>query len=474
MTYSLSLIFSSGGYSTDKHQAAIPTYITISPRKDGITAKTKRLNPQRRSSTSSFSPLKRKLKASSSNFSSILPKFRAIERRPSSTYSSDTLMPDITRSILALPNEILSCVLYYLDYTSVHKLSRTCSKLYTVCHDNELWRRFLFADFQAITPPTPADPTIKDYLKLYQNHLKLGQRWLTGKVNTRFLQGHEDSVYCLGWISKDILLSGSRDKTLKMWHVPTNTCIRTIENEHSGSILCIRVDQKNQLVMTGSSDTTCTLWSLPQMQPIMKLTGHRHNVLDVCLVNQNRIVTSSRDHTLRVWDRETGLELRQMVGHTASVNAMEPVGRNRVVSASGDSSIKLWDIDTGECIRTMHGHKLGLACVKYSDGRLYSGGLDGKIKVWDIETGECVHTMFGHAGMIRSIDYVNKKIVTGSYDRTLKVWDTETGACILSFQSGHSNWIFNVLSSGTRIVSSGQEKRIMVLDFGSGLTPLCN
>lgn len=338
--------------------------------------------------------------------------------------------------------------MYYLDYTSVHKFSRTCSKLYTICHDNDLWRRFLFADFQAII----GEKYRENYLKLYQNHLKLSQRWLTGKVTTRFLQGHQDSVYCLGWLSKDILLSGSRDKTLKMWHVPTNKCIQTIEHEHDGSILCIRVDQKNQLVMTGSSDTTCTLWNLPQMQPIMKLVGHQHNVLDVCLVNPKRIVTSSRDHTLRVWDRETGLELRQMVGHTASVNAMEPVDENRVVSASGDATLKLWNIETGECIRTMYGHKLGLACVKYSQGRVYSGGLEGKMKVWDIETGKCLQTMVGHAGMIRSIDCVNQKIVTGSYDRTLKVWDTETGACILSFQSGHSNWIFNVLSSGTRII----------------------
>jgi F-box and WD-40 domain protein 1/11 len=72
--------------------------------------------------------------------------------------------------------------------------------------------------------------------------------------------------------------------------------------------------------------------------------------------------------------------------------------------------------------------------------------------VWDVESGECVNTLLGHVGMIRSLDCIQGRIVTGSYDRTLKVWDTKTGACILSFQSGHSNWIFNVLSSGTRIV----------------------
>jgi hypothetical protein len=120
MTYiSLSLLFSSAGHSNnkansnrqmDKDGNYIPTYITISPRKDGITAKTKCLNPQQRrgsgSSSNTFTPLKRKLKLSSSNFSAILPKFRvrgsSHHRRPSSLYSfnssNSNLQPDITRS----------------------------------------------------------------------------------------------------------------------------------------------------------------------------------------------------------------------------------------------------------------------------------------------------------------------------------------------------------------------------------------
>ncbi|CAO3608360.1 unnamed protein product [Mucor hiemalis] len=396
---------------------------------------------------------------------------------------------EITRPTLVnLPTEIISNILQYMDYTSIHKLSRTCLKMYSVCHDDNLWRKFLYADFRSV-PPTeiqetalvlrgkkgPKRTTSSSYnLKLYQNHLKLNHRWLTGKVDTRFLQGHEDSVYCLAWIDKDLLISGSRDRTFKVWHAPSGKCIRTIKNEHDGSILCMRTDKKKKILMSGSSDATCTIWSLPELKPIAKLRGHGHSVLDVCLVDDDRVVTSSRDQTLRVWNRHTGEELRQMIGHSASVNAIESVGGNRVVSASGDSTLKLWDIETGECIRTMTEHRLGLACIKYDGKRLYSGGMEGTIKIWDIESGECLKTLLGHAGMIRSIDCVDGKIVSGSYDRTIKVWDTKNDTCMLSFQSGHSNWIFNVLLSGTRIVSSGQEKRIMILDFSSGLTPLCN
>ncbi|KAI8074338.1 WD40-repeat-containing domain protein [Gilbertella persicaria] len=485
----------------------IPTYITISPRKDGTTAKTKCLNPQNSSYT--LKPLKRKLQISSS---AILTKFRVRgtipHRRPSSLYSFSSYQSShndynhsqsisSTRStkfspLTNLPNEIISNILFFLDYTSVQKFSRTCSQMYAVCHDNELWRKLLYADFGSVPPRilTDQDTSLSlvlrrqkkrrtsimppsTNLKLYQNHLKLGKRWLTGKVNTRFLQGHQDSVYCLAWIDVHLLVSGSRDKTLKIWNVLTNQCVRTIQHEHEGSILSLRVNKDRTTLLTGSSDATCTVWSLPDLIPIHRLLGHGHSVLDVCFV-KDMVVTSSRDHTLRVWDKEKGTELRQMIGHAASVNAIEAIEDSyQVVSASGDATLKLWDVRTGECLRTMEGHRLGLASVRFNGKHLFSGGLEGKIKVWDIDTGECLNTLIGHVGMIRSIDCVEGKIVSGSYDRTIKVWDAETGACILSFQSGHSSWIFSVLSSGTRIVSSGQENRVMVIDFGSDLTPLC-
>lgn len=459
MTYiSLSLLFSSTGQSSKRREdePSVPTYITISPCKDGTTAKTKCLNPQYSLIVSPLTPLKRKLKASSSNISAILPKFRVRGAPhhcpPSSLYSNTSLnsSSSLGRSsvynckqyktisnlmsfylgISTLPTEVVSIILYFLDYMSIQKLSRTCSRLYAVCHNDDLWRKLLYNDFGSKPPSlSPTKQQINStalvlrnnkkpmrktnsrtvllsssYLKLYQNHMKLGRRWLAGKASTRFLQGHQDSVYCTVWISKDILVSGSRDKTLKVWDVNTGQCIRTIADEHDGSILCMRVNKEKSFLLTGSSDATCKVWSLPNLVPVTRLRGHGNSVLDVCFVN-NHIVTSSRDHSLRVWHMTSGLELQQMRGHTASINAIEPVGDTQIVSASGDGTLKLWDIETGKCLKTMGHNNLGLACVRYSGNYLYSGGLEGKIRVWNIETGECINTLFGHVSMIRSIDY---------------------------------------------------------------------
>jgi F-box and WD-40 domain protein 1/11 len=312
--------------------------------------------------------------------------------------------------------------------------------MYSLCQDDQLWKKLVYADFNFVPPKSQSkelvlrcnQKMVKEQkeaalgLKLYRNHLTLGRRWVTGKVaTTRFLHGHEDSVYCLAWVGNDRLVSGSRDKTIKLWDVNTGECIKTIKDEHNGSILCIRVDHENKMLLTGSSDATCSIWSLPDLQCITRLRGHGHSVLDVCVVG-NLVVTSSRDHTLRVWDKSTGTELRQLTGHLASVNALEPINSSRVASASGDSTIKIWDIETGECLRTLTGHQLGLACVRFDGTYLYSGGLEGKIKVWDTESGECVNTLQGHSGMIRSIDCLEVNFLMDFNNK----WSTDKNAIL--------------------------------------------
>jgi F-box and WD-40 domain protein 1/11 len=239
---------------------------------------------------------------------------------------------------------------------------------------------------------------------------------------------------------------------------------------HKASILCLQYDK--DILVTGSSDASCIIYSIKSgYRPIRRLRHHSAAVLDLTF-DDKHIVTCSKDVSICVWDRATGAMLKQLRGHMGPVNAVQMRG-NTIVSCSGDYLVKLWNIDTGKCIREFTGHTKGLACSQFSeDGRyIASAGNDMVIRVWDANTGECVRKMCAHDLLVRSlhIDSVSGRLVSGSYDQDIKVFDLESGRQLLDFPHWHGSWVLSAKSDYRRIVSTGQEPKILIMDFGAGL-----
>ena len=77
------------------------------------------------------------------------------------------------------------------------------------------------------------------------------------------------SVYCLDFDSSRII-SGSRDRTIKVWCIKTGKCIASFEG-HTGSVLCLKFERDWDLgsdgvcrgfMVSGSSDCTVCVWDL--------------------------------------------------------------------------------------------------------------------------------------------------------------------------------------------------------------------
>ncbi|KAK4123047.1 WD40 repeat-like protein [Parathielavia appendiculata] len=370
----------------------------------------------------------------------------------------------------------------------------------------------------------PVQPT-NDWKEIYRVKTELDRRWKEGKARPVYLNGHTDSIYCLQFDESKII-TGSRDRTIRVWDMHTFACkliigppeivndssfnllydehnnpvhyatIPDIDGSankdglprpplrayhsipalyappmhHKASILCLQYDDR--ILVTGSSDSTCIIYSLAAgYRPVRRLRHHSAAVLDL-VFDDKHIVTCSKDVSICVWDRATGALLRQLRGHSGPVNAVQMRG-NTIVSCSGDFRVKLWNIDTGKNIREFLGHKKGLACSQFSeDGRyIASAGNDKVIRIWDANTGECVREMEAHENLVRSlhVDSVSGRLVSGSYDSDIKVWDMETGQPLLDFPKWHSSWVLSAKSDYRRIVSSGQDPKILILDFGAGV-----
>ncbi|KAI9498702.1 WD40-repeat-containing domain protein [Zychaea mexicana] len=430
--------------------------IAIIPHKDGTRATTKCLSPMETAPTPKKPRLSSLLKFSGA--ASINHRRHHRSGNNNTTSTSSAITPVTSTSLPTtrtpsdpfrrLPPELIQRLFFHLDAISIGRLAQTCRRLHMICNDDHgVWRT-------------------SSWHSLYRNHHILERRWQRGQANIRYLTGHTDSVYCIVRY-KQYIVSGSRDHSVRLWDLNDYTCIES-QTHHEGSVLCLKIATDDEWMVSGSSDGTCLIWKLGNLEPLSRLRGHTSGVLDVCIVENKYIITASRDATVRVWDRYSAKELRRLEGHAGPVNALQSYGY-LVVSASGDSKVKLWNAESGECLRTFEGHTRGLACARFDGTRIYSGGQDAMLRVWNAQTGQCSAMLEGHDQLVRTVDCCGDRAVTGSYDRTIKLWDAVSGRCLLSFQGGHDSWVFNVLLSRTQIISAGQDKRIMILDFGSEL-----
>ncbi|SAM01415.1 hypothetical protein [Absidia glauca] len=364
--------------------------------------------------------------------------------------------------LLELPCELSIQILSYLDTQSLVRLSsvsRGINELYR-SNDVYVWRHRVY---EQQWQPSLQRHLPMNWLHIFKQRYQLAKRWDNGKVSTRYLTGHRDSVYCLQFDDTKII-TGSRDHTIKIWDMSSYQCVQTLHG-HRASVLCLQFNDK--IMVSGSSDMTLIIWDMATLRPVKTLQGHTAGVLDVSF-DDRYIVSSSKDATIRIWDVTTGDLLRTIHAHNGPVNAIQLHGDN-IVSASGDTLVKMWNVKTGACIRQFAGHTRGLACVQYDGKRIITGSNDRTIRVFDAETGECTMIFEGHTDLVRTLHFNGDRIVSASYDLSVRVWDIKSGACLLNFQSGHTSWVLDVHFDKTKIISASQDHRVLVMDFAQGL-----
>jgi hypothetical protein len=206
----------------------------------------------------------------------------------------------------------------------------------------------------------------------------------TGKL-LRTLTGHKKPVHFVAVDRSGKLLLSASNK-IKIWDLDKGKRLSTFW--HACTVNSALMIPHRDLLVSGSNDRKIKLWNLSQGNLLRTLHGHQQSVSTVAITPNGQILVSgSADQTLKLWDLETGKLLHTIKGHGGAINAVitSPDGRT-IISGSDDHTIKLWDIDTGILLHTLTGHTQAVKDVVISpDGRmLVSGSADQTIKIWRV------------------------------------------------------------------------------------------
>jgi WD40 repeat protein len=81
----------------------------------------------------------------------------------------------------------------------------------------------------------------------------------------------------------------------------SNECIETLRgHEDKVNDLCLNKDKAN--IISGSSDKTIKIWCFNSYQCLVTLDGHKHGVNCVKLNSKSKLISASNDKTIRVWN----------------------------------------------------------------------------------------------------------------------------------------------------------------------------
>ncbi|HIK10767.1 MAG TPA: serine/threonine protein kinase [Oscillatoriaceae cyanobacterium M33_DOE_052] len=268
-----------------------------------------------------------------------------------------------------------------------------------------------------------------------------------------------------------LLVSGSADKTLKIWDLATGDQRQVLD--HNGEqVSAVAVSPKGFTFASGGSDRTVKLWGLESGKLLWTFEGHSGWVLAIAYSPDGNILASaSADGTVKLWELASATLTHTLSGHTSQVVSLAFSPREPLLaSGSDDGTIKLWNTTTGKLLQTWQSNSWRVRSVAISpDGKiLASGSESGTIQLYSLHTGELLRTLHRQSGAVQSLAFMPLGATSGaetlilaigggSLDSTIELWDASKGEH-LSTLTGHRDTVHSLsISADGTILTSGSE-----------------
>ncbi len=243
--------------------------------------------------------------------------------------------------------------------------------------------------------------------------------------------------------------------------------IPTGQQETNGVAFC----PDGKRIAVAGDDGTLRLYDLATHSEILSVAAHERLAYRVAFTPDGRnIATCGRDDRVRLWDPMTGASLGTLNEHSSDIEYMVVTTRGQLAAGDRQARVSIWDPQTRQSVGQFHSPRGAaistLACS--GTGYLAHGTIDGELYIVEAVTGALVTRQRITDG-VQSLAFApgDNWLVLGDRSGNLRVIPFEEGLWNLAATRtwpAHQGRVYSVavLSDGRRVVSIGQDGRMMV------------
>ncbi|XP_077429364.1 kinesin-like protein KIF21B isoform X2 [Vanacampus margaritifer] len=316
-------------------------------------------------------------------------------------------------------------------------------------------------------------------------------------------EGHSKPVLCVD-ATDELLFTGSKDRTCKMWNLVTGQEIATLKS-HPNNVVSVKYCPSSGLVFSVST-SYIKVWDIRDSAKCVRTLTSSGVVVsgDTCASATTRTITfahgecqinqialnpsgsvlyAATGNTVRIWDLNRMQAMGKLTGHIGSVMCLTVgqslLGKDQVITGSKDHYVKVFDVAEGTPGNVGPAHNFepphydGIECLAVQGDVLFSGSRDNGIKKWDLEQQELSQQIpIAHKDWVCALAYVPARplLLSGCRGGMLKVWNVDNFTPIGEVK-GHDSPINAICTNSRQIFTASSDCRVKLWNYVPGLTP---